>query len=81
MKVSVDFNAPLKAPVKAGIEVGKLTINVPGSNPTIVPVYTADAVNGMGPIAAIGAGFTHLLIGMMGETNVPRTEKPSHTGS
>ncbi len=68
MKVTVDYNAPLKAPLRAGVEVGKLTINVPGSNPTVVPVYTADAVGGMGPIQAIGAGLKHLFFGAMGSS-------------
>jgi D-alanyl-D-alanine carboxypeptidase (penicillin-binding protein 5/6) len=66
MKVSVDYNAPIKAPVRAGVEVGKLTINVPGSAPTVVPVYTADSVGGMGPITAMGAGLKHLFFGAMG---------------
>jgi len=33
MKVTVDFNAPLKAPVHAGQEVGKLTIAIPDGSP------------------------------------------------
>jgi serine-type D-Ala-D-Ala carboxypeptidase (penicillin-binding protein 5/6) len=80
MKVSVDFNAPLKAPVKAGAEVGKLTIDLPGSKPTVVPVYAADAVNRMGAMTALGTGLQHLLFGMMGDTDVPHTSKPKQAG-
>ncbi|MFZ1988360.1 MAG: D-alanyl-D-alanine carboxypeptidase family protein [Alphaproteobacteria bacterium] len=66
MKVSVDYNAPLKAPIRAGVEVGKLTINIPGTAPTVNPVYTADSVGGMSPFQAMGAGLQHLFFGAMG---------------
>ena len=68
MKVSVDYSAPLKAPIRAGAEVGKLTINIPGTPPTVVPVYTADSVGGMNPFQAMGAGLQHLFFGAMGPT-------------
>ena len=66
MKVSVDYNAPLKAPIRAGSEVGKLTINIPGTAPTVIPLYTADSVGGMNPLQAMGAGLQHLFFGAMG---------------
>jgi D-alanyl-D-alanine carboxypeptidase (penicillin-binding protein 5/6) len=77
MKVTVDFNAPLKAPVRPNTEVGKLTINVPDGSTTVLPVYTAEAVRGMGPVTAIGAGVKHLFLMALGESEVPAPSGPT----
>lgn len=43
LKLTVKYDAPLKAPVKKGAEVGVLIIEIPGQNPTQVDLVTGAA--------------------------------------
>lgn len=45
---TVTFEGPLRAPVRAGDEVGVLTVRVPGQEPITTPVYTAADVSRLG---------------------------------
>jgi D-alanyl-D-alanine carboxypeptidase (penicillin-binding protein 5/6) len=58
MKVTIDYNQPLSAPVAAGQEVGKIIVTAPDAANVEAPLYAASAVERMGPFgrAAIVAG-------------------------
>ena len=75
MKASLDYSAPLKAPVKKGTKVGTLTIAVPDSEPTVVDLVTNADVARTGPVGAFTLGLAHLFFGEMGNVPPPSTVK------
>ena len=63
VKATAVFDGPLPAPVIAGQTVGKLRIEVPGMNPTEVPLVTAGAVQQLGTFDRIMAAARYLIHG------------------
>ena len=63
VKATAVFDGPLPAPVVAGQTVGKLRIEVPGMNPTEVPLVTAGAVQQLGTFDRIMAAARYLIHG------------------
>ena len=51
IKLTVSYNGPIQAPIKAGDEVGVLTISVPNQPDTTTPVYAASDVESKGFLA------------------------------
>ena len=63
MQVKVVYDTPVKAPVDAGQDVGKLVINFPDEAPIVVPLKASVAVPRLGPIGRISAGIRYLIFG------------------
>jgi D-alanyl-D-alanine carboxypeptidase (penicillin-binding protein 5/6) len=63
MKVTVDFNGPLPAPIKKGAEVGALTVTAPGTQPVRIPLLAGDDVERLGFFGRFGAAVKRTLWG------------------
>ncbi|MEM7651377.1 MAG: D-alanyl-D-alanine carboxypeptidase family protein [Pseudomonadota bacterium] len=51
LKVSVQYDGPLIAPIAQGQEVGTLTVSAPGIEPTERPIYALQAVEELGLVS------------------------------
>jgi len=60
MKVSVAFDGPLKAPIKAGDHVADLIVRTPDGPPQVMPLAAATDVAKAGFFAHVKNGFRHL---------------------
>ena len=63
MKVSLDYNGPLQAPVAKGQQIGQLTVSAPGYPGTKVPVYAGEAVPTAGIFGRMMTGLKALIWG------------------
>lgn len=63
MKVTVDYDRPIKAPVAKGQTVGKLVVSVPGMAPTEFPLVAAADVDRLGAMGRVGAALSYLVFG------------------
>ena len=63
MKVSVNFNGPLPAPIKKGTEVGTVNITAPGIQPVQYPLLAGADVERLGFFGRIGAAVKRTLWG------------------
>ena len=63
MKVTVSYDGPIKAPIKAGQRVGELTVTAPDMPPQTVPVVAGAAVEALGPMGRAGAALSYLVWG------------------
>jgi D-alanyl-D-alanine carboxypeptidase (penicillin-binding protein 5/6) len=63
MKVTLNYNGPIKAPVAAGQEVGTLRVSVPGKPDKVVPVVAAEAVSASGFFDNMMRGLVSLIFG------------------
>ena len=63
IKVKADFDQPVKAPVKAGQQLGSLTIEVDGQNPLEVPLVAANDVNKVGLLGRLWANIKYFVFG------------------
>ena len=63
MKVSVDYNQPLAAPVGKGQEAGKIVVTAPDTAAVETPLLTAAAVERLGPIGRAAAVAGHMVWG------------------
>jgi D-alanyl-D-alanine carboxypeptidase (penicillin-binding protein 5/6) len=61
MKVTASYDAPLKAPVTAGVSVGTLTVSAPDMQPQSVGLQTGGSVARLGPVARIGSALDYLI--------------------
>ena len=61
MKVTVSYQAPLKAPIQPGTAIGTLTVTAPDRPPQQIPVLTAGAVEPLGPFGRIALALDHLI--------------------
>ena len=61
MKVTVNYNAPLSAPIKAGEQVGTLTVTAPDVPNQQIALITGGSVGRLGPIARIGTAIDFLI--------------------
>ncbi len=66
MKVTVNYQGPLPAPIKKGQQMATLNINVPGMDPVQVPLVAAADVEQLGLFGRLGAAFRHILWGSSG---------------
>jgi len=63
MKVSVDYNQPLAAPVQKGQQAGKIAISAPDTAPVETPLVTAAGVERLGPLGRAAAVAGHMVWG------------------
>ncbi len=63
MKVTVDYDRPIKAPVAKGQTVGKLVVSVPGMAPTEFPLVAAADVDRLGAMGRVWAALSYLVFG------------------
>ena len=63
MKVTVDYDQPLAAPVEKGQTVGKIVVTAPDMAPVETPLVAAADVERMGPIGRIADGRRPLVWG------------------
>lgn len=63
MKVTLRYDAPLRAPIGAGQEIGTLTVSVPGKPDKIVPAVAAEAVPSNGFLDKMMMGLQVLVFG------------------
>jgi D-alanyl-D-alanine carboxypeptidase (penicillin-binding protein 5/6) len=61
MKVTVTYDAPLKAPVASGIAVGMLTVTAPDIAPKSIPLVTGGAVERLGAVGRIASAIDFLI--------------------
>ncbi len=66
MKVTLNYNGPIKAPVAVGQEVGSLRVAVPGKPDKVVPVVAAEAVSSSGFFDNMMRGLVSLIFGPEG---------------
>ncbi len=61
MKVTVTYDAPVKAPVVRGQQIGQATITAPGMQPLVVPVVATADVAALGTWGRMKAALGYLL--------------------
>lgn len=66
MKVSVNFQGPIPAPVIKGQKVATLTVRTPGGEDVQVPLVAASGVEQLGLMGRLMAAFKHILWGGSG---------------
>ena len=62
MKVSVNWNDPVPAPITAGQAVGTLVLELP-SGKTTYPLLAAENVDGLGMFDRVGEALKYLIFG------------------
>ena len=62
MKVSVNWNDPVPAPITAGQAIGTLVLELP-SGKTTYPLLAAENVNGLGMFDRVGEALKYLIFG------------------
>jgi D-alanyl-D-alanine carboxypeptidase (penicillin-binding protein 5/6) len=63
MKVTVNYDGPVAAPIAKGARLGTLRIEGPEMEPLERPLLAASTVEGLGPIGRIGAAVKYLVMG------------------
>jgi D-alanyl-D-alanine carboxypeptidase (penicillin-binding protein 5/6) len=63
MKVTVSYDRPVKAPIVKGQPIGKLTVTVPGMQPTEFPLVAGADVPRLGAVGRVGAALSYLVFG------------------
>jgi len=63
MKVSVDYNQPLAAPVGKGQEAGKIVVTAPDTAAVETPLLAAARVERLGPLGRAAAVAGHMVWG------------------
>lgn len=66
MKVAVNYQGPIPAPVKKGDMLATLTVSAPGEKTIEVPLVAANDVEQLGLIGRLIAAFKHILWGSSG---------------
>jgi D-alanyl-D-alanine carboxypeptidase (penicillin-binding protein 5/6) len=63
VKSTAEYDEPIKAPIKAGQELGKLTIEIQGQKPVVVPLVAAQDVNEIGMAGKFWANVKYFVFG------------------
>jgi serine-type D-Ala-D-Ala carboxypeptidase (penicillin-binding protein 5/6) len=63
MKVTVDYDQPVPAPIAAGRQLGKVVVTAPDMAPVEAPLYAAASVPRMGPMGRAAMAAAHLIWG------------------
>ena len=66
MKVSVEYQNPVAAPIARGQRIGDLIVELRGREPLRLPLLAGQAVEEVGGLGKIGAAFEYLLFGSAG---------------
>jgi D-alanyl-D-alanine carboxypeptidase (penicillin-binding protein 5/6) len=63
MKVTISYDGPVKAPIRAGQEIGTLTVTAPEMPTQSAPLIAGSAVDELGHVARVGAALSYLVWG------------------
>ena len=63
IKSTIQYVKPISAPIKAGVKIGSLIINISGKPPMIVPLVADKNINTINPIMRIFAAIKYLVFG------------------
>lgn len=63
VKVTAKFDEPVKAPVKAGQEIGSVKIEIDGQNPLSVPLIAANDVDETGMLGKLWSNIKYFVFG------------------
>jgi D-alanyl-D-alanine carboxypeptidase (penicillin-binding protein 5/6) len=63
MKVAIQYDEPLSAPIAAGSQIGTLVITAPDVETITLPVLAAQEVKQLGPMGRVGEALRHLVWG------------------
>ena len=63
MKVSVNYQGPIPAPVAKGAKAANLKVMAPGMDPIVVPLIAEAPVERLGLIGRLRAAFTQIFLG------------------
>jgi D-alanyl-D-alanine carboxypeptidase (penicillin-binding protein 5/6) len=63
MRVTANFEQPVRAPIARGQEIGRLTVSAPGIEPTSHPLVAATDVDRLGLVGRMTTSVGHLLWG------------------
>jgi D-alanyl-D-alanine carboxypeptidase (penicillin-binding protein 5/6) len=63
MKVTLEYNSPIPAPIKKGQEVAQLTVEAPDYETQHIPLISSDDVGQLGFMGRIGAALNYLVMG------------------
>jgi D-alanyl-D-alanine carboxypeptidase (penicillin-binding protein 5/6) len=63
MKVTVNYDKPVKAPIAKGQVIGKIVVSVPNLKPTEFPLVAAADVERLGAMGRVGAALSYLVFG------------------
>jgi serine-type D-Ala-D-Ala carboxypeptidase (penicillin-binding protein 5/6) len=66
MKITVNYESPVPAPIKKGDKLATLIVSAPGRENVEVPLVAADDVERLGLIGRLIAAFKHILWGSAG---------------
>jgi D-alanyl-D-alanine carboxypeptidase (penicillin-binding protein 5/6) len=66
MKVSVTYEGPIPAPIKAGDRLARLTVTAPDVDPIEVPLAAAEDVERLGFLGRLGTAWKSILWGVSG---------------
>lgn len=61
VKTEIIYNGPLKAPIAAGTEIGRLELSLPGHDPVSTPVVTLSSVKKLGFMGRVFEGLNRML--------------------
>ena len=65
-EITAHFSEPVKAPITAGAELGRLEVALPGVTPVSVPLVAANAVERGGITTRLGAAARLLILRLLG---------------
>jgi D-alanyl-D-alanine carboxypeptidase (penicillin-binding protein 5/6) len=60
MKVTVNYDGPVPAPVQAGDQLAVLTVSAPGVDPVEMPLVAGAPVERLGPFGRLSVALTHM---------------------
>ena len=63
MRVSVRYDSPIPAPVKAGSRVAELVVTAPGEEDVRIPLVAGNEIGVLGLVGRLGAALNYLLWG------------------
>lgn len=66
MKVTVRYDSPIPAPIKAGSEVARVVVTAPGEPEISIPLVAGADVTKLGLVGRLGAALDYLLWGASG---------------
>ncbi|MEX0298092.1 MAG: D-alanyl-D-alanine carboxypeptidase family protein [Kordiimonas sp.] len=72
MKVNIEYQNPVAAPIQKGQQVGELVVEMPGRETVRKPLLAGQTIDEVGGLGKIGAAFEYLLFGSEGAENPPQ---------
>ncbi len=66
MKVSVQYEGPIPAPIKKGQELAKVVISAPDTKDIEIPLYAAEDAERLGFVGRLGAALKSIIWGVTG---------------